>query len=675
MDGNKNEDRTLADQGFRSSCTQTAHRPNKTTIDKLAGINQQNQSPEYAQATYHFWPALLAIILTLCFLSCAGQQTSSTSSRPLPRPFIDPAWELQIIETDVSAYPDVRLRGVVLDSAGDIVKNLAPPYGHLDDWHLIWVPLVQRHPMWGEHELLDFKVTETQFEGIDTTRYRALIREKKEIELQLQQGEDRYHDVIARVEARKAQLPDSVLASMKNTSIVVVMDVSGSMSGEPLAKAKMAAAELLEFSEADIAVIAFDNQVYEKISFSRDKERLTNAVLSLTSQGGTHLYNALYRAINMLRGRSGEKHILALTDGATGGDRYSLAEIINFANSGDVSVVAQTGDHTKLFTIGLGYRGTNLNELAARTGGKYYFADNPSQVIEIFSDYIGFKLEQTRRPQDLHDQLARVNRALEQLQANIFKHYHYDISFTSHFPTEDGLDLQVSFKFGTRRIDSSVPIPVSQRELFARGYVVDDVTLERIANARVTVKPQMIDTTYTVTTDSNGYFARRIVRTPNKYSVFAEADGYFISAEEHRWARPDSFFVTVQLKLRKAEVGVKTALRTVHFENNEFLFEPVSFPDLVEMADYFLRHPEFKIEIAGHTDSYGGESYNQWLSEKRAEAVAEFFASLGVREENMQVMGYGESRPLAPDTNEENRYMNRRVEISLIELREQIADK
>lgn len=88
-----------------------------------------------------------------------------------------------------------------------------------------------------------------------------------------------------------------------------------------------------------------------------------------------------------------------------------------------------------------------------------------------------------------------------------------------------------------------------------------------------------------------------------------------------------------------------------------------------------IRHPEFKIEIAGHTDSYGAERYNQWLSEKRAEAVAEFFASLGVREENMQVMGYGESRPLAPDTNEENRYLNRRVEISLIELREQIADK
>lgn len=609
---------------------------------------------------------MFAFVLLIFCLACAGRQRSVKDRDSAPTSDKDWAWILKIIDTDASQYPRVKLQGVVLDSSGSVVKNLAPPYGHLDDWQEIWVPLVQQHPMWGEREYRDFEVTETQSENIDTTGFLALLKEEEEIELQIAQGEEAFKEVIERVLRRKQQLLSSTLELMRNTSAVLVMDVSGSMTGEPLLQAQMAAAEFVEYSEAEIALIAFDDRVYKKAPFTRDRGLLITTVLALSSGGGTHLYDALYEAIDMLKGRSGEKHIIALTDGQTGGDQYTLEQIINFANSGDISVVAQTGTHTKLFTIGLGFAGGNLRALAAQTGGKYYFTNQASELLEIFSEYIGFELEQTRKSLDLYARIERVRAAIEQIKASVFRDYHYDISFTSRFPTEDGLDMRISFKFGGKTTWNVVKIPVSQKELLARGYVLDEQTQHRVPNASVTINPQKIDTTFVVTTDSAGYFEKRVIRTNNRYSVFAEAEGYFISTKEYRLARPDSFFVTVQLKVRKAEVGASAAIRSVHFENNEFLFEPISFPDLISMGSYLVQHPEFRIEIAGHTDSFGKDSYNQWLSERRAEIVAEFFASLGVPEENLEVRGYGESKPLVPDTSEENRYMNRRVEITLV---------
>ncbi len=72
------------------------------------------------------------------------------------------------------------------------------------------------------------------------------------------------------------------------------------------------------------------------------------------------------------------------------------------------------------------------------------------------------------------------------------------------------------------------------------------------------------------------------------------------------------------------------------------------------------------IEIAGHTDSIGTEEYNQGLSERRAQSVADYLISRGVPRDRMDVVGYGESRPKVPNTSPENRRMNRRVVISVV---------
>jgi outer membrane protein OmpA-like peptidoglycan-associated protein len=72
------------------------------------------------------------------------------------------------------------------------------------------------------------------------------------------------------------------------------------------------------------------------------------------------------------------------------------------------------------------------------------------------------------------------------------------------------------------------------------------------------------------------------------------------------------------------------------------------------------------IEVAGHTDSTGSDSYNQMLSQQRAQAVSNVLISDGVQPVRIDTVGYGESRPIASNNTAEGRQQNRRVELTLL---------
>ncbi len=72
--------------------------------------------------------------------------------------------------------------------------------------------------------------------------------------------------------------------------------------------------------------------------------------------------------------------------------------------------------------------------------------------------------------------------------------------------------------------------------------------------------------------------------------------------------------------------------------------------------------PDLKVEIQGHTDNIGTAEYNMDLSVRRAQAVRDYLAAAGVDSSRMTVVGYGMTKPVAPNDTEENRARNRRVE-------------
>ncbi len=72
------------------------------------------------------------------------------------------------------------------------------------------------------------------------------------------------------------------------------------------------------------------------------------------------------------------------------------------------------------------------------------------------------------------------------------------------------------------------------------------------------------------------------------------------------------------------------------------------------------------IEVAGHTDSTGSDSYNQMLSQQRAQAVSNVLIQNGVQPVRVDTVGYGESRPIASNSTPAGRQQNRRVELTLL---------
>jgi len=119
-------------------------------------------------------------------------------------------------------------------------------------------------------------------------------------------------------------------------------------------------------------------------------------------------------------------------------------------------------------------------------------------------------------------------------------------------------------------------------------------------------------------------------------------------------------------------VPVSIDLKGVNFDFDKSTLRPDAVAILNEAIEILKRYPDLRVEVAGHTDSIGTDAYNQALSERRARAVYDYLTSNGIDASRLVgPNGYGESRPIAPNTNPdgsdnpEGRAMNRRTELNV----------
>jgi outer membrane protein OmpA-like peptidoglycan-associated protein len=94
------------------------------------------------------------------------------------------------------------------------------------------------------------------------------------------------------------------------------------------------------------------------------------------------------------------------------------------------------------------------------------------------------------------------------------------------------------------------------------------------------------------------------------------------------------------------------------------------FKVLDGVALVLKRYDKSVIEVAGHTDNVGKTDYNQALSERRANAVAQYLISKGIKQERVIPVGGGENHPVASNDTEAGRAQNRRVELTLMPLKQ-----
>ena len=104
----------------------------------------------------------------------------------------------------------------------------------------------------------------------------------------------------------------------------------------------------------------------------------------------------------------------------------------------------------------------------------------------------------------------------------------------------------------------------------------------------------------------------------------------------------------------------------VTFESNSSGLRPDFFGVLDSVALVLDEYEQTVLVVDGHTDSTGPNSYNQRLSEERAETVARYLINRGIRPVRIEAYGYGEDYPVASNGSAEGRRQNRRVELTLI---------
>ena len=116
----------------------------------------------------------------------------------------------------------------------------------------------------------------------------------------------------------------------------------------------------------------------------------------------------------------------------------------------------------------------------------------------------------------------------------------------------------------------------------------------------------------------------------------------------------------------RTEEGVKVKMKSkILFNFDSFELKDTAKVELEKISKVLVKYPENVIVVEGHTDSSGEEDYNQTLSENRAKAVTDYLVSLGLADNSITFVGYGEAMPVASNDTPEGQEQNRRVEVDI----------
>ena len=131
--------------------------------------------------------------------------------------------------------------------------------------------------------------------------------------------------------------------------------------------------------------------------------------------------------------------------------------------------------------------------------------------------------------------------------------------------------------------------------------------------------------------------------------------------------RSDSANYLATVDVAELVPGDAVVLQNIQFEYNSSALTEDSQAGIQMLTEFLRRNLELKVELAGHTDNVGSESYNRKLSSERADSVRNALIANGIDADRLSAKGYGASRPLAPNDTEEHRALNRRTEMIIID--------
>ncbi|GAA4298740.1 hypothetical protein GCM10023183_07280 [Nibribacter koreensis] len=201
---------------------------------------------------------------------------------------------------------------------------------------------------------------------------------------------------------------------------------------------------------------------------------------------------------------------------------------------------------------------------------------------------------------------------------------------------------------------------------FALGTVYDAVTKKPIA-AQVQVYD--LDSASVVSqqvpSDKSTGAYTIVVNQGQEYALYVTAPGYVL-VSRHISANATSQPLALDFYLQPISKGSKAVLSNLFFDTGKATLRTESRTELDKLYQFMKSNPSLKVEIAGHTDNVGQPASNLKLSEARAQEVVKYLVSKGLSASIFQAKGYGETQPKANNTTEENRQLNRRIELRIL---------
>jgi peptidoglycan-associated lipoprotein len=185
-------------------------------------------------------------------------------------------------------------------------------------------------------------------------------------------------------------------------------------------------------------------------------------------------------------------------------------------------------------------------------------------------------------------------------------------------------------------------------------------------------------------TGNDGQFLFRVYEN-ERYTLIGETDGYLVKRQPYTTLGKSvpleslkelvtNITLDTVLVLDRLEKNIVFRLNNIYFDLDKSDIKPASAAELDKLVELLEDNPEIKIEMSSHTDSIASDQYNIGLSQRRAESTVNYLIKKGIDEQRLVAKGYGESKPIARNTNPDGtdnpdgRQRNRRTEFKILEI-------
>lgn len=208
---------------------------------------------------------------------------------------------------------------------------------------------------------------------------------------------------------------------------------------------------------------------------------------------------------------------------------------------------------------------------------------------------------------------------------------------------------------------------IARPVILLNGHVTDAKTKKTIdATLEYNVYPDDVDEGVAHTKHPSGEY-KLVLPYGENYAINVYAKGYVPYYDTISLAYSGEYKeVKRDYALVPLAVGQIVKLNLIYFEPGKYDLLPSSFYELDKVVKLMKENKHMQIEIGGHTDDVGNDRDNLTLSQDRASAVMNYLVSKSIEIHRIRAIGYGETLPKVPNDSDLNRYLNRRVEFTIL---------